>query len=87
MRRRRGASIYNQSIPDYGYTYLTTGDGTQLAIDVHPPTSLAGEPGLPLGLPVPPGLPNPPSLPFRPCPLRTACRSRRAWTPSLRTQR
>jgi predicted acyl esterase len=39
--------IYNQSIPDNGYTYLTTRDGTQLAIDVHPPTSPAGEPGLP----------------------------------------
>lgn len=48
-------SIYNQSIPDNGYTYLTTRDGTQLAIDVHPPTDPAGEPGLPLGLPVPPG--------------------------------
>jgi len=55
--------IYNQSIPDEGYTYLTTRDGTQLAIDVHPPTSPAGEPGLPLGLPVPPGLPSP-SLPI-----------------------
>ena len=40
-------SIYNQSIPDNGYTYLTTRDGTQLAIDVHPPTSPAGEPGAP----------------------------------------
>ncbi|HTD10166.1 MAG TPA: CocE/NonD family hydrolase [Solirubrobacteraceae bacterium] len=29
--------IYKQSIPDSGYTYLTTRDGTQLAIDVHPP--------------------------------------------------
>ena len=38
-------SIYNQSIPDNGYTYLTTRDGTKLAIDVHPPTSPAGEPG------------------------------------------
>jgi predicted acyl esterase len=38
-------SIYNQSIPDNGYTYLTTRDGTQLAIDVHPPSSPAGEPG------------------------------------------
>jgi predicted acyl esterase len=38
-------SIYNQSIPDNGYTYLTTRDGTQLAIDVHPPTSPAGQPG------------------------------------------
>ena len=40
-------SIYDQSIPDNGYTYLTTRDGTQLAIDVHPPTSPAGEPGVP----------------------------------------
>ncbi len=47
--------IYNQSIPDNGYTYLTTRDGTQLAIDVHPPTSPAGEPGLPPGTPVPSG--------------------------------
>jgi hypothetical protein len=61
--------IYNQSIPDQGYTYLTTRDGTQLAIDVHPPTSPAGEPGLPLGLPVPPGLPQPPGLPIQLPPL------------------
>jgi len=47
--------IYNQSIPDNGYTYLTTRDGTKLAIDVHPPTSPAGEPGLPAGLPIPSG--------------------------------
>jgi predicted acyl esterase len=45
--------IYDQTIPDNGYTYLTTRDGTQLAIDVHPPTSPAGEPGLPAGTPVP----------------------------------
>ena len=30
-------SIYNQSIPSSGYSYLTTRDGTKLAIDVHPP--------------------------------------------------
>jgi len=29
--------IYNQSIPSSGYGYLTTRDGTRLAIDVHPP--------------------------------------------------
>jgi uncharacterized protein len=40
-------SIYEQSIPDNGYTYLTTRDGIKLAIDVHPPTSPAGEPGVP----------------------------------------
>jgi hypothetical protein len=48
-------SIYNQSIADNGYSYLTTRDGTQLAIDVHPPTSPAGEPGLPSGTTVPNG--------------------------------
>jgi len=47
--------IYNQSITDNGYTYLTTRDGTQLAIDVHPPTSPAGEPGLPAGTQLPNG--------------------------------
>ena len=41
-------SIYNQSIPDSGYSYLTTRDGTQLAIDVHPPAQPAGEPAPPL---------------------------------------
>jgi predicted acyl esterase len=29
--------IYGQSIPSSGYGYLTTRDGTKLAIDVHPP--------------------------------------------------
>jgi predicted acyl esterase len=29
---------YKQSIPSSGYGYLTTRDGTQLAIDVHPPS-------------------------------------------------
>jgi hypothetical protein len=48
-------SVYNQSISDNGYTYLTTRDGTKLAIDVHPPTSPAGEPGLPPGTPIPSG--------------------------------
>ncbi|HEX3707692.1 MAG TPA: CocE/NonD family hydrolase [Mycobacteriales bacterium] len=47
---------YDQSIPDSGYGYLTTRDGTKLAYDVHPPTSPAG-----LGLPnvvLPPGIPD-----------------------------
>ena len=48
-------SIYDQPIADNGYTYLTTRDGTQLAIDVHPPTSPAGEPGLPSSVKVPNG--------------------------------
>ena len=29
--------VYNQTIPADGYGYLTTRDGTKLAIDVHPP--------------------------------------------------
>src|SRR6478752_474759 len=33
---------YDQSIPSSGYGYLTTRDGTQLAIDVHPPQDLGG---------------------------------------------
>jgi predicted acyl esterase len=56
-------SIYSQSIADNGYTYLTTRDGTQLAIDVHPPSSPAGEPGLPSMFQFPtfpqPGVPTP----------------------------
>ncbi|HEY4428374.1 MAG TPA: CocE/NonD family hydrolase [Solirubrobacteraceae bacterium] len=55
--------IYNQSIPDNGYSYLTTRDGTQLAITVHPPTSPAGEPGVPSSFHFPtfpqPGVPTP----------------------------
>ncbi|HVY10275.1 MAG TPA: CocE/NonD family hydrolase [Mycobacteriales bacterium] len=48
--------VYNQTIPDHGYGYLTTRDGTKLAYYVHPPTSPAG-----LGLPditLPPGIPD-----------------------------
>ncbi len=56
-------SIYNQTIPDNGYTYLTTRDGTQLSIDVHPPSSPAGEPGAPSSFHFPtfpqPGVPTP----------------------------
>ena len=55
--------VYEQEIPDNGYTYLTTRDGTQLAIDVHPPTSPAGEPGVPSMFHFPtvpiPGVPTP----------------------------
>jgi predicted acyl esterase len=40
-------AVYNQEIPEQGYTYLTTRDGTQLAISVHPPSHPAGEPGVP----------------------------------------
>ena len=48
-------SIYGQAIPDSGYGYLTTRDGTKLAYSVHPPTSPAGEPSLPPGTPIPSG--------------------------------
>jgi predicted acyl esterase len=34
-------SIYDQSIPPSGYGYLTTRDGTQLAIDVRPPQNIS----------------------------------------------
>ncbi len=55
--------VYNQEIPDNGYTYLKTRDGTELAIDVHPPTSPAGEPGVPSEFHMPtlpiPGVPTP----------------------------
>jgi predicted acyl esterase len=49
-------SIYKQTIADNGYQYLTTRDGTKLAIDVHPPTSPAGEPGVPSSFNLPPSL-------------------------------
>jgi len=48
-------SVYDQSIPRDGYSYLTTRDGTQLALTVHPPTHPAGVGGLPEGFPVPDG--------------------------------
>jgi predicted acyl esterase len=32
--------LYEQSIPESGYGYLTTRDGTKLAIDVHPPSDV-----------------------------------------------
>ncbi|HEX3737555.1 MAG TPA: CocE/NonD family hydrolase, partial [Solirubrobacterales bacterium] len=34
-------SIYEQKIAPHGYQYLSTRDGTQLAIDVHPPQDVA----------------------------------------------
>jgi hypothetical protein len=33
--------VYDQTIPSSGYGYLTTRDGTSLAIDVHPPQDVA----------------------------------------------
>ena len=55
-------SIYNQSIPQTGYSYLTTRDGTKLALTVHPPTSPAS-----LGVPQPMGpMPDAQGAPFAP---------------------
>ena len=40
-------AVYEQAIPAAGYGYLTTRDGTKLAIDVHPPQDVASvAPGL-----------------------------------------
>ncbi|MGN6258421.1 MAG: CocE/NonD family hydrolase [Solirubrobacterales bacterium] len=50
--------IYEQSIPSSGYGYLTTRDGTKLAIDVHPPQDVTK---------VLPGV-EPPPLPSGPTP-------------------
>src|SRR5947209_5183173 len=44
-------SVYNQSIPSSGYGYLTTRDGTKLAIYVHPPQDVSK--ALPVGVPLP----------------------------------
>ena len=49
--------VYEQAIPASGYGYLTTRDGTKLAIDVHPPQDVASvAPGL---APPPPTGPTP----------------------------
>ncbi len=44
--------VYNQDIPSSGYGYLTTRDGTKLAINVHPPQDVAQ--ALPVGIQPPP---------------------------------
>jgi predicted acyl esterase len=46
-------SVYDQSIPSSGYGYLTTRDGTKLAINVHPPQDVAKALPLPAGTPLP----------------------------------
>jgi predicted acyl esterase len=43
--------IYNQRLPTDGYGYLTTRDGTKLAVDVRLPTDIPSEIGLPVQLP------------------------------------
>ena len=49
-------SIYQQNVPDSGYGYLTTRDGTKLAYKVWPPTTPAGQ-GTP-GVTLPSGIPD-----------------------------
>jgi uncharacterized protein len=46
--------IYNQTIPTSGYGYLTTRDGTKLAIDVRLPQDVTGAAPLPSGAHLPP---------------------------------
>jgi uncharacterized protein len=46
-------SVYNQTIPSSGYGYLTTRDGTKLAIDVHPPQDVLNVLPLPAGVHIP----------------------------------
>jgi uncharacterized protein len=47
-------SVYNQPIPEEGYGYLTTRDGTKLSYTVHPPTKPAGQKaGAPGGIKLP----------------------------------
>src|SRR5947209_3193167 len=43
-------AVYNQSIPSSGYGYLTTRDGTKLAIYVHPPQDITNAEPLPGGI-------------------------------------
>ena len=47
-------SVYNQTIPSSGYGYLTTRDGTQLSMYVHPPQDVANALPLPDGVQLPP---------------------------------
>src|SRR5919106_209837 len=54
----RSTTIYNQQIPDEGYGYLRTRDGTRLAINVHPPEDVTN---------VLPGV-DPPPVPDGPTP-------------------
>ena len=54
-------NIYDQTIEPTGYQYLTTRDGTKLALTVHPPTSPAS-----LGVPDPGPLPDGQGAPFAP---------------------
>jgi predicted acyl esterase len=52
-------SVYDQTIPSRGYGYLTTRDGTKLAIYVHPPQDVANAAPLGVSLPDIPAGPYP----------------------------
>ncbi|MFL5780312.1 MAG: CocE/NonD family hydrolase [Thermoleophilaceae bacterium] len=41
--------VYDQTVPSHGYSYLTTRDGTKLAIDVHLPQDVSNALPLPAG--------------------------------------
>jgi predicted acyl esterase len=53
--------VYNQTLPTDGYGYLTTRDGTKLAVNVHPPSDVSD--AAPVGIHLPraaaPGAPSP----------------------------
>jgi uncharacterized protein len=50
--------VYDQDIPSSGYGYLTTRDGTKLAINVHPPQDVASAVPTGVHLPALPKLPD-----------------------------
>jgi predicted acyl esterase len=45
--------VYDQTLPTHGYGYLTTRDGTKLAIDVHLPTDVLDALPIPGGVKIP----------------------------------
>ena len=79
--------VYNQTIPSGGYGYLTTRDGTKLAIYVHPPQDVANALPLPDGVELPPTRRPGPTRPDRVLGLRIRRpgRARRAASRSSRT--
>ncbi|MCW2967731.1 MAG: peptidase [Solirubrobacteraceae bacterium] len=55
-------ALYNQTIPTSGYGYLTTRDGTKLAIDVHPPSDVSNAAPTGINVPAVPGGGQTPTL-------------------------
>ncbi|MGV1048741.1 MAG: CocE/NonD family hydrolase [Solirubrobacterales bacterium] len=81
-----GTAFFDQSIPASGYGYLTTRDGTRLAIDVHPPIDVANV--VTGALPSPPAgasLPGLPGLELPALPLGSQASSSAAAAPTLPT--